>query len=214
MKRAFLILLFFCTVSMTALPQVINFAKTLPTRAFSVSLAPLMHVGGTYHPNIDGLSYMLLLGYGIGYDVDISLKYGNSYSYAKNDVTDMNEIVKSPDFFAIDMQYLFRETRSSYYSLFGGIHKWDEYGIDLTFSYTHMPQYFINLTAGLDLDVDFTNTRALPHRVNSPLELRAWVPLSVGFNFDDRYYLFVEYDLPATEAAWDILGGGITFIFR
>lgn len=141
---------------------------------------------------------MVMGGYGFGYDVDINLKYGNTYSYTGG------ELKNSPDFFGIDMQYLFRETRQSYYSLYGGVHKWEEYGVDLTFSYTHTPRYLVNLTAGLDLDVDFSNE----------LELRAWIPLNIGFNFDDRYFIFFEYDLPANERSWDILGGGITFIFR
>lgn len=189
MKKASLAIVVCLFFTVFSHGQVINFAKTLPVRAFSLTAAPVYNVPNVFHRDMEGVSYMLMAGYGFGYDVDMSLKY----AYTNSD-----------DFFGVDVQYLFRETRSSYYSFFGGMHKWEEYGIDLTVSYTHTPQYWINLSAGIDMDVDFT----------SQLELRAWIPLNVGINLDDRYYLFLEYDLPANERAWDILGGGITFIFR
>lgn len=189
MKRVLLATIFVSFFTVSSFSQVINFGKTLPVRAFSITAAPVFNVDNIYNVEQRGMAYWVMAGYGIGYDVDMSLKYA---------------YFDGPDYFGADMQYLFRETRKSYYSLFGGIHKWEEYGVDMTFSFTHTPQYWINLTAGLDIDVDFTNS----------LELRAWIPLNVGINFDDRYYLFMEYDLPANERAWDIFGGGITFIFR
>jgi hypothetical protein len=189
MKRLLFFLFFATVLAMPAQTQVINFGKTLPMRAFSLTVAPVYNVGNVYHPHLRGMSYMVMAGYGIGYDLDINLKYGYYNGF---------------DFFGADLQYLFRETRKSYYSFFGGIHKWEEYGIDLTLSYTHTPQYWANLSVGLDLDVDFSNQ----------LELRAWIPINFGINLDDRYFLFFEYNLPATERAWDILTAGVTFIFR
>jgi hypothetical protein len=189
MKRVFLIVFISTFFAIGSWSQVINFGKTLPTRAFSITAAPVYNVSNVFHPALKGPSYMVMAGYGIGYDVDMSLKYG---------------YYNGSDYFGIDVQYLFRETRKSYYSFFGGMHKWEEYGIDLTVSYTHTPQYWANLTVGLDMDVDFSDQ----------LEIRAWVPLNFGINLDDRYFIFLEYNLPANERAWDIVGGGITFIFR
>jgi hypothetical protein len=205
MKRFFLLVFLSIIIFNTASSQVINFGKTLPVRAYSLTLAPVLSTHNFLHRDLEGLSYLLMGGYGIGYDVDFSVKYGYTYAYTRDG------FVNSADFFGIEMQYLFRETRKSYYSFFGGIHKWEEYGIDLTVSYTFTPKYLINLSAGLDLDVDFTNTGIIENPVP---ELRAWIPLNFGWNFDDRYFLFLEYDLPVTQFSWDILGGGITFIFR
>lgn len=190
MKRYLLVVLISAFMSMPALSQVINFAKTLPVRSYSLTLAPVYNVsqGNVYHPELRGLSYVVMAGFGYTYDLDFSLKYGY---YNGNDL------------FAADMQYMFRETRQSYYSLYGGIHKWKEYGMDMAVTFTYMPQYFITLSTGLDVDVDI-----------SEFEMRAWIPLNFGINIDDRYYLFLEYDLPGNERSWDILGGGITFIFR
>jgi hypothetical protein len=190
MKRLLYLLLIIAGLTAPVNSQVINFGKTLPMRAFSLTVAPAYNVGNFYHPFLKGVSYVAMAGYGIGYDIDVNLKY----AYFNN----------GSDFIGADLQYLFRETRKSYYSFFGGFHKWEEYGIDLTLSYTHTPQYWANLSVGLDLDVDFSNQ----------LELRAWIPLNFGINLDDRYFLFFEYNLPATERAWDILTAGVTFIFR
>ena len=190
MKRLLLVILLATFTTVLSWTQVINFGKTLPMRAFSLTVAPVYNVGNIFHRDLEGVSYMAMAGYGIGYDLDVNVKYGY-----------YNEGIH---FIAADMQYLFRETRKSYYSFYGGMHKWEEYGIDLTVSYTHTPQYWANLSVGLDMDVDFS----------SELELRAWIPLNFGINFDDRYFVFLEYNLPANERAWDILTAGINFIFR
>jgi hypothetical protein len=175
-------------ISMAGKAQVINFGKTLPVRAYSFTIAPVYNYANVYHPELDGASFMAMAGYGIGYDLDIGVKYG---------------YYNGPDFFSAELQYLFRETRKSYFSFYGGLHKWKEYGLDATVTFTRTPQYWLNLSAGLDLDIDI-----------SVVELRAWIPLNVGFNFDDRFFVFLEYDLPATERAWDIIGGGLTVIIR
>jgi|GEM_PF-819735 len=187
-KRIFLVIgviLFFVNEADT---QVINFGKTLPARSFGLTIAPVYNVDNVFHYELEGMSWLVMAGYGIRYDLDMNIKYG---------------YYNGPDFFSADVQYLFRETRKSYYSFAGGMHKWKEYGVDLTVSYTHTPQYWANLTFGLDMDIDI-----------SVVELRAWIPLNFGINLDDRYFIYLEYDLPVTERSWDILGGGITFIFR
>lgn len=188
MKRLLLLTIALIFVNISAWTQVINFGKTLPTRSYSFTFAPVYNYSNVYHPALNGMSFIAMGGYGIGYNVDLSVKYG---------------YYNGPDYFGADLQYLFRETRKSYYSFYGGLHKWEEYGLDFTITYTYTPQYWLNLSFGLDMDIDI-----------SVLELRAWIPLNVGINFDDRFFLFFEYDLPATERAWDIVGGGLTFIFR
>lgn len=197
MKRIILLLIFAVAV-FPAFSQVINFAKTLPVTAFSITPAAVLNMSnGSYHYALRGPAFMLNAGYGIGYDVDMEVKYGYYTGWDYEKLDEVNH------YFGLDVQYLFRETRNNYFSLHGGIHKWEEYGLDGTITFTHTPQYWLNLSAGLDIDMDI-----------SVVELRAWIPLNVGINFDDRYYIFLEYDLPATERSWDIIGLGITFIFR
>jgi len=188
MKRIWIVLFAALLLPQVSPAQVINFGKTLPVRSFSLTAAPVYNVDNVFHWEQAGMSYLVMAGYGFTYNLDMSAKYG---------------YYNGADYFGVDLQYLFRETRQSYYSLYGGVHKWDEYGVDATVTYTYTPQYWANLSIGLDLDVDI-----------SVLELRAWVPLNFGINIDDRYFIYLEYNLPATEEAWDILGGGVTFIFR
>ncbi len=190
MRKVAILLVFLC-FSSGAWSQVINFGKTLPIRAYSLTLAPIYNAkDNPFHPEARGVSGMIMGGYGLKYDLDLEVKY----AYFHGD---------APDMFAAELQYLFRETRRNYYSIHGGVHKWKEFGLDGTFSFTYTPNYDVNLSAGVDIDVDITE-----------FELRAWIPLNIGFNIDDRYFLFLEYDMPATERAWDIFGGGVTFIFR
>lgn len=207
MRRIILLLVISIFIHVAALAQLITFGKTLPVRSISLTFAPLYHIQNDYHPDLYGLSYMLTGGYGIKYDLDIGIKYGNTYSLNKTE-----GMQKSTDYFGIDLQYMFRETNENYYSVSGGLHKWEEFGMDMSFSYTFMPAYFIYFSACLDIDVDFTNIRKLDNP--SIPELRAWIPLNMGFNIKDRYFLFFEYDLAATERAWNIVSGGLTFIFR
>lgn len=190
MKKILFAAVFSMLLNVALSAQVINFAKTLPVKAFSLTLSPIYNSAerNIYHPELRGMSYLIMAGYGYKYDVDFGVKYG---------------YYNGSDLFAADVQYLFRETRRSYYSFYGGVHKWEEYGLDLTLSFTHTPEYWLNLSTGLDIDADI-----------SDFELRAWIPLNIGVNFDDRFYLFLEYDLPANDRAWDILGGGITLILR
>jgi hypothetical protein len=185
MKRLLIFGLFGLSIAVNA--QVINFAKTLPVRSFSIGASPTYNVGNFLYPA--GMSYFVFAGYGIGYDIDVNLRYG---------------IYEDTDYIGVDMQYLFRETRRSYFSIFGGLHKWNEFGVDLTGSYTYSPQYWVNFSTGLDLDVD----------LGTEIEVRGWVPLNAGFNATEHIFVFVEYDLPVTERSWDILSLGMNFIIR
>jgi hypothetical protein len=188
MKRVFVFLVLVVSFLCEADAQLINAAKPLPAKSFGVTLAPVFNVDNVFHYELEGMSYLVMAGYGLRYDLDVNLKYG---------------YYNGPDFFSADVQYLFRETRKSYYSLVGGVHKWKEYGVDLAVNFTYTPQYRVNLTFGLDMDLDI-----------SEVELRGWIPINFGLNFDDRYIFYLEYDLPVTERSWDMLGGGVTFIFR
>lgn len=188
MKRVLLSALVISVVTLGAGAQVINFGKTQPVRSFSMTFAPVLNMSSIFHPDLMGMSFIAMAGYGLNYSMDLGVKYG---------------YYNGSDYFGAELQYLVRENRKSYYCFYGGLHKWEEYGIDLLGSVTYTPQYWANLSTGLDLDIDI-----------SELQLRAWIPLNFGINFDDRFFLFVEYDLPATEFAWDIFGGGLTYIIR
>ena len=171
--------------------QVVNFAKTLPQRAFSVGITPSYQMDrNVVMFDAGGLAVFASAGYGLQYSVDLSVKYGY--------------FVNGTDYASVDLQYLIHETRQSYFSVIAGLHRWDAYGFDLTGIYTYAPRYWLNLTAGVDMDLSFA----------SDVNPRFWVPLNVGFNLGEVMFLFLEYNLPVSERAWDIVALGVNFIIR
>ncbi len=42
-------------------------------------------------------------------------------------------------YFGVDLQYLIYEARNSYFSVIGGLHRWDGFGVDLTGLFTYIP---------------------------------------------------------------------------
>lgn len=189
MKRIFL--LFILSFPVLVSGQVVNFAKTLPQRAFSLGATAAWHVDNAVLLfDAEGPSFSLSGGYGLIYAMDVNARY----------VYYMN----GPDYIGVDLQYLLHESRYSYFSAMGGVHRWDNYGLDLTGLYTYSPRYYLNLSVGLDMDISFA----------SVVRPRFWVPLNAGFNVTEMIFLFVEYNLPVSQYSWDIFALGANFIFR
>jgi len=189
MKR--LLLLFFLALPVMASGQVVNFAKTLPQRAYSVGITPAYHAarnvilfeGGGPSIAVNG-------GYGLLYSLDVNARF--------------IYFVNGPDYFGADLQYLVYETRKTYVSFMGGLHYWDSFGADLTGLVTYTPRYEVSLSTGLDFDISFAE------QVNP----RLWIPLNVGYNINEWLFLFAEYSLPISERSWDIFALGANFILR
>ena len=189
MKRLLFLLLF--SLSVTLSGQVVNFAKTLPERAWSVGLTPAWHMDrNVILFDAGGASFALNGGYGLLYSLDLNARY----------VYFMN----GTDYIGVDIQYLVHEARKSYFSVIAGLHKWDQFGFDMTGLFTYMPRYEVNLSIGLDLDLSFA----------SEMNPRIWVPLNVGFNINELVFLFAEYNLPVSERAWDIVAVGVNLVLR
>ncbi len=187
MKRYLLIIFLF--VSTLASAQVINFGKTLPVGSYSIGTAASYNFINPFS-DVRGPSFMAFAGIGAGYAIDFNFKYAFLY--------------QGKDYFGADMQYLFKETRKSYFNVIGGLHYQDDFAIDLTGSYTYSPEFWLNFTVGLDFDVV----------LSEELGIRAWVPLNAGINLGNIVFIFFEYDLPANEKSWDIISLGANFIIR
>jgi len=188
-KKLFLLSLVIWSVAVSG--QVVNFAKTLPQRSFSVGLASSYHIDNDVILfDAGGMAYFVNAGYGLQYSIDLNLKYGY--------------FVNGTDYMSVDMQYLLHESRQSYFSVIAGLHRWDEYGFDLTGLYTFAFRYWLNFSAGVDMDLDFA----------TDVNPRFWVPLNVGFIANEVMFVYLEYNLPVSERAWDIVALGINFIIR
>ena len=187
MKKA----LFLCLISIPVLAsgQVVTFAKTLPQSGISVG------AGGAYNYDVfafdnEGMSAYLHAGYGIQYSLDVNLKY-HYYANGK-------------DYVGVDLQYLFYETRKSYISAITGLHYWENLGFDLTGVYTYDMRYWLNLSLGLDMNLDFT----------SDVNPRFWVPLNLGINVTEQIFTYAEYCFPVSERAFGVVSIGANFVFR
>jgi hypothetical protein len=201
MKRLFLLLFLIAPVLATA--QVVNFAKTLPERAFSVGLAPAYHIdngniglrsigvepeeGGSFAIGLSG-------GYGINYSLDVSAKYVY--------------LLNGTDYFGVDLQYLIYEARHAYFSMIAGLHRWDNFGVDLTGLFTYSPRYYLNLSVGLDTDINYDPE--MPSNVRA----RFWLPFNVGFNINEMMFVYAEYDLQVSQYSWGIVALGVNMVFR
>jgi hypothetical protein len=189
MKKLLFLLLFSLPVLLSA--QVVNFAKTLPERAWSIGLTPAWHADrNVILFDAGGASFAFNGGYGLLYSLDLNARY----------VYFMN----GTDYIGLDAQYLVYEARKSYFSVIGGLHKWDQFGLDITGLFTYTPRYEVSLSIGLDVDASFA----------SEINPRVWVPLNVGFNVNEMMFLFAEYNLPVSDRSWDIAAVGINLILR
>lgn len=202
-----LLILLCLAIPAWASAQVVNFAKTLPVRAYSVGLTPSFYlnaegsvgmrsIGIEPEDAIGGgaLAMGLSGGYGINYSLDINAKI----IYVHNGM----------HFFGADMQYLLYEARRSYFSVIAGLHYWDHFGADLTGLFTYSPRYYLNFTVGLDMDINHDPD------MDNKIRTRFWLPVNVGFNLNDRTFLFAEYDLQVSQWSWGILSAGVNFIIR
>jgi hypothetical protein len=189
MKR--LLFLFLLAIPLMASGQVVNFAKTLPQRAYSVTLSPAYHAdrnvilfeGGGPSVSIKG-------GYGVLYSLDVNAR--------------IIYFVNGPAYFGADVQYLVHEARKTYVSVIGGLHYYDYFGTDITALLTYTPRFELSLSTGLDFDLNF----------GTDVFTRLWIPLNVGYQITEMIFLFGEYSLPISDRSWDIFSLGANFIFR
>jgi opacity protein-like surface antigen len=203
MKR--FILLLFLAVPVLAAAQVADYARTLPVRSYSVGIVPAWYLDsghdriglrsvGVEADQGGALAVGLTGGYGVNYSMDLGLK--------------AIYVLNGRPFFGADLQYLVYETRQSYVSLVGGLHYWDNVGVDLTGLFTFAPRYNFNFTAGLDLDVIYDP------EMTSRVRTRFWVPVNVGWHISDYTVLFAEYNLQVSNNSWGIVALGGKVIIR
>jgi hypothetical protein len=202
MRKLFLIFM----LAMPALlaGQVVNFAKTLPERAFSVGLTPSYYFDPANNVGLRDIgvdadqAWPLAIGLSGGYGLQYSLDLNARFIYVLN----------GTPCFGVDLQYLAYETRQSYFSVIAGLHRWDNYGVDLTGLYTWSPRYYVNFSVGVDMDLNYDPD------LDNHIKARFWLPVNVGFNLNEMTFLFAEVDLQVSQWSWGIAAVGVNFILR
>lgn len=201
MRYLFILLLF--SVPMWLSGQVVNYAKTLPERSFSLGVAPSYYfdnasVGlrsiGVEADQGGAMAIGLSGGYGINYSLDLNAK--------------IIYVMGGKPFIGADVQYLIYEARSTYISVIGGLHYWDNFGADFTGLFTYAVNYNMNLSVGLDFDVNYDPD------LDGNVRVRGWLPVNIGFNISRYTYLYAEYNLQISQWSWGIAAIGANFIFK
>jgi len=183
--------------------QVVHFAKTLPVRSYSVGFSGSWYFAGnnvalrSIGVEADDPGAMVLAATG-GYGITYSLDVGAKFLY----------VIGGKPYFGADLQYLLYEARFAYFSVIGGLHYWDYFGGDLTGLFTWNPSRNLNLSAGLDVDIDYT------HDLDSKVRARVWLPVNVGLNVTDYTFIYGEFGLRMSEWSWGMFSLGANFIIR
>jgi len=201
MKRFILLLLF--VIPVMASGQVVNFAKTLPVRSYSLGITPTYFLGadnvgirsiGVDNDQFGAFAVGVSGGYGLQYSLDVNAKF--------------IYVMGGKPFIGAGLQYLVHEGRNSYFSVIGGLHYWDNFGVDLTGLFSYALNYNVNISAGLDVDVNYDPE--MPNKIRP----RVWLPVNIGYNISRYTYLYAEFDLRVSQWSWGILAVGANFIFR
>lgn len=127
-------------------------------------------------------------GYGLTSGLDLGVRYG---------------VLEGSDYFGADLEYLLLSGQPNV-SVYGGGHTWWDMGIDIGGSVSIPLGQVAELFSGLDLDINFGNdTRLL-----------GWIPIGVEVYLQRKLSFLLEADVPFTEDAFNIFGGGVMFYFR
>jgi len=169
---------------------------TFPTLLFSQSFntAQLLNPG-RYSFGINPVLYekepgiFIHGGYGINKKIDLAVRYG---------------FLAGADYIGADVEWYIAKAGRIDISLVTGGHIRKDLGLDAggvaSFPVTHYATIF----TGVDVDVVF----------QKQVEHYTWVPLGVEVVFKHNAAFILEVDVPMSEWAWNIFGGGVMFYFR
>jgi hypothetical protein len=128
-------------------------------------------------------------GYGLGKHVDLSMRYSVYYD--------------AKDAFFADFEWAVRKTRFMYVSLVTGAHYRYDMGLDGTLILSFPIRNIAEFYTGVDLDLEF----------GEEIEHYTWLPLGIEVSWRRKLSLMLEIDLPMSQWAWNIYGGGLMVYF-
>jgi len=125
----------------------------------------------------------------LGRHVNVSMRYSVYYDAA--------------DAFFTDFEWALKKTRYMEISLVTGAHYRYDMGLDGTVCVSFPIKRIANIFTGLDLDLEFSNE----------IEHYTWIPLGVEVYWTRKLSAILEIDIPMSQWAWNIYGGGIMIYF-
>jgi hypothetical protein len=171
------------TLPLVSFSQVFNTASTLKPGRFSIGLNPVVYDN---YNNEFGL--FLHGGVGIVPKVDFALHYG---------------IFRYEDYFGADIEWNILSAKPSL-SIITGAHKYYDAGLDLGLNLSFPITAGAHIYTGVDADINFGD-----HETYAPV----WLPVGVEISLKSRVAFLFEAEIPLSESAWTIFGGGVAFYF-
>ena len=125
-------------------------------------------------------------GYGLTNNVDLSLRFG---------------LFDGVDYFGADMEWGLANTGRYAVSVITGVHNKEDFGLDIGAKASFPLGKHATIITGVDSDFNFdrNNTRNF------------WIPIGVEISWKKRMSAIIEADIPASEWAPHIFGGGVLF---
>ncbi len=196
MSRLLVTFLLFSFSSVNA--QVFSSAKVLKNHQLTFSLNPLL-----INDLLADDAGMFLHGeYGIGGDMEVTTKLSLGLNKTYFGVAIEKTIIRS---FPI-------------VSISGGIHSFDDIGLDFSFNLSGSVNKLVNLYGGFDTDFVFAEKRewdikADKWRKESDLKFLSWIFFGSEVVIGKRLTLLFEAEIGAADEAYNLFGTGLKYYF-
>ncbi len=175
-----LLVLFILNLSIFTLSaQQFNTARILNPREISGAITPVV-----YNKGFDQIGIFLNGGFGLSHTTDIAVRYG---------------VLEGQDYIGADIEWAIKKSEKISFSLMSGMHKKDFFGLDAGLAASFPLGSNIYIFSGVDVDVNFE--REIQHYI--------WIPIGIEAYWRKNFSVIFEIDLPMSEWAGDMFGGGI-----
>ncbi|MCF8380923.1 MAG: hypothetical protein K9H49_15220 [Bacteroidales bacterium] len=156
-------------------------ADILATGHFSVGVNPVLLDKASVQSGM-----YLHGGMGLNKTMDLSLKLG---------------FLEGSNYYGGDIEWLVRDRGKLSLSMYAGAHVKYFFGLDAGFTAVMPLSKKLHFYTGIDTDLIF----------GSDINHNTWLPVGLSGSLRDNLSLILELDVPMSEWAWNILGGGIIF---
>ncbi len=185
LKKNILFLVFLSSLALNSYTQVFNTGSLLKPGTFSLGLNPVV----TDEKLENDIRFNIYGSYGLSQRVDVSVRY---------------QLMEHKDYFGADFEFALHKGRKVDVSLVAGAHVRYDIGLDGTVCVSFPLNYFLTLFTGLDADLELGDDET---------EHFIWIPLGAEVKWTRKISAILEVDIPMSNFAWNIFGGGLVFYF-
>lgn len=183
MKKLIFLIALF-TLTASLQAQLFNTGRLLKQGTVSLGINPAIYSIGNSRNTVINIHG----GYGLSRFVDVAIRY---------------IVQDGSDYIGADFEWLIRKGYRMDVSLVTGAHVQDDMGLDGTLCISFPVTDYATLFTGVDVDLE----------LESDIQHYTWLPIGVEVDWRNRVSIILEGDLPMSEWAWNILGGGVIVYF-